>query len=351
VVSGLWLFLLAMSSNASEPGWLLGVHFENDLFAKTDGQYTNGIKLTAVSPDLTSKFENRSELPRFAQKVMNKVLPFVPFIDEPQAARTFAFSLGQNMYTPDDIEPTALIRDDRPYAGWLYGALTFQTRTRRRQDTFDLQLGIVGPASFGEQTQDFVHRLRGIDRPQGWAHQIRNEPGIVLAYERASRTRDLFGGGRGIEADLVTRYGVTLGNVATYLGAGVQLRLGTSLPDEYGYAPIRPGNVTQIGDLPISGTPNLTASGSIARARKQLSLHAFIGVDARAVARDIFLDGNTYRDSHSVEREPLIADVFFGLSLRYRDFSVVLARVVRSREFQGQDKKHQFGSISLGFAF
>ena len=62
-LAGTLLLLLALRSAAGEPGWLLGVHFENDLFANTDGQYTNGIKLTAVSPDLTSKFEDRSELP------------------------------------------------------------------------------------------------------------------------------------------------------------------------------------------------------------------------------------------------------------------------------------------------
>ena len=38
--------------------WAFSVHFENDLFADTDRNYTNGLKLTAVSPDLTSAFDS-----------------------------------------------------------------------------------------------------------------------------------------------------------------------------------------------------------------------------------------------------------------------------------------------------
>ena len=48
-------------------GWAFGIHFENDLFADTDQQYTSGIKLTAVSPDLTSAFRDRPELPGWAR--------------------------------------------------------------------------------------------------------------------------------------------------------------------------------------------------------------------------------------------------------------------------------------------
>ena len=57
-IAALLLGSAAISCMAAERDlsrkWALGVHFENDLFADTDSQYTNGIKVTAVSPDLTS---------------------------------------------------------------------------------------------------------------------------------------------------------------------------------------------------------------------------------------------------------------------------------------------------------
>lgn len=43
---------------------------------------------------------------------------YVPLFD-PGASKRIVYSLGQSIFTPDDIRQTALIRDDRPYAGWL----------------------------------------------------------------------------------------------------------------------------------------------------------------------------------------------------------------------------------------
>jgi lipid A 3-O-deacylase len=40
-----------------------------------------------------------------------------------------------------------------------------------------------------------------------------------------------------------------VGNVATYLSAGAQLRAGWNLPPDFGYSVIRPGGVTQVDSL------------------------------------------------------------------------------------------------------
>jgi hypothetical protein len=332
--------------------WAASVHFENDLFADTDSQYTNGIKLTVVSPDLTSAFDDRDELNPTVQRAMNWLLPLVPFIEEGNAARTLAFSVGQNMYTPDDILSRDLVVEDRPYAGWLYLATTFQTRTHRRQDTFDVQLGIVGPYSFAEQTQDLVHRLRKINRPQGWNHQIRTEPGLVLAYERALRSPLLLGSERRLGADLVGRFGGAVGNVAIYASAGGQARVGWNLPPDFGYSVIRPGGVTQVNSLPDgSETGSAEAQRRGWLRRKGLSVYLFAGTTGRAVARDLFLDGNTFRDSHHVDHRALVLDVMGGVTLGYRGLKLSLARVWRSREFKGQSRAQRFGSITLGYSF
>ncbi|WP_460994321.1 lipid A-modifier LpxR family protein, partial [Staphylococcus aureus] len=50
---------------------------------------------------------------------------------------------------------------------------------------------------------------------------------------------------------------------------------------------------------------------------KKWGWYLFAGVDARAVARNIFLDGNTFKDSPSVDKFPLVADANAGLALTY----------------------------------
>jgi len=324
--------------------WALGVHFENDLFADTDQQYTNGIKLTLVSPDLSSRFRDRPELPEWARALVRAM----PLIREDGIARTLAFSLGQNMYTPQDTASRALVRDDRPYAGWLYFATTFQSRERDRQDTFDVQIGLIGEHSFAEQTQELVHRARGLDVPQGWNHQLRSEPGLVLAYERVWRVR-VHDARRGVGADLLPRAGAALGNVAVYATAGAQLRIGYNLPPDFGYSLIRPGGVTQVDALRERPAGDGASAATVRR--EGFSIHLFAGADVRLVGRDLFIEGNTFRDSHGLDPERLVVDLLAGVSAGYDGFKLSLARALRTREFRGAPRDHRFGSITLSYAF
>ena len=339
--------LPCMAAEREHPrNWAVGVHFENDLFADTDSQYTNGIKVTAVSPDLTSWFTQRDDLPDWLRDLLP--LEHLPLVTDEGIARTFAFSAGQNTYTPDDTTRRELINDDRPYAGWLYLGATFQTRSEDQQDTFEVQIGVVGPYSFAEESQTKVHRLRGFSIPQGWDNQLRTEPGLVLAYERTWRHR-LAGSMRsGPGTDLLTRAGGAVGNVAVYLSTGAQLRVGWNLPLDFGYSVIRPGGVSQISSLPQANT----RGDSFASLRTpRWSAYAFIGAEGRVVGHDIFLNGNSFRDSHSVDHNPFVADVMAGLTASYRGLKLSLARVIRSREFRGQSKSHRFGSITVSYAF
>lgn len=80
-------------------------------------------------------------------------------------------------------------------------------------------------------------------------------------------------------------------------------------------------------------------------------MHLFASFDGRAVARDIFLDGNTFQDSHSVDKKYLVGDVSLGLGLIHRRWKFSLARVWRSKEYDGQQEPHKFGSVSLSYSY
>src|SRR3546814_10706131 len=114
------------------------------------------------------------------------------------------------MYTPEDTAARDLLVDDRPYAGWLYGAISVHAETRADApgtepdtlDTVELQLGMVGPYAFGEEVQNAFHRLIDVAEAQGWDNQLDNEPGVMLIGERRWRSTPLAIGGLSADVEI-----------------------------------------------------------------------------------------------------------------------------------------------------
>ena len=321
----------------TDKSWTFTFRFENDLFAGTDRHYTNGIKFSWISPDL-SRFRDSEKLPDWAKIFVSTL----PYSQTEGLQRNIAFSVGQSMYTPADIETRTLIKDDRPYAGWLYGSAAFHNKDYRHLDTIEVQAGIVGPLSFAEETQNLVHRLRGINEANGWDHQLNNEPGIALIYEHKDRviTPKSF---VGLGFDTISHYGGAVGNVFTYVNAGLEARLGWNLPTDFGTSLIRPGGDTN--------APSDTKDPRYQDTAHAFSLHTFAAITGRMVFRDIFLDGNTFSDSHSVDSKFLVGDIIIGMSLIIENIKLSYAQVLRSREFEGQDRGQNFGSISISYTY
>jgi lipid A 3-O-deacylase len=314
----------------------LTVNFENDLFAGTDREYTNGLKLSWASANLDDYLTDPC-LPQ-ALKIVNRHLRFVDKGD--YAARNMVVSLGQAMFTPADRARTTLDPNDRPYAGWLYFGLAYNSRTPERMRTYELDLGMVGPQAYAKQAQDFIHDFRGIPRFMGWANQIPDEPGLQFTYE-IKRRRLLETPKNLPNIDVIPHYGVTLGNVSDYLNAGAEFRAGYSLPDDFGTSAIRPGG--------NNSAPLSTRDEAVGYAAK--GVHVFASFDARAVLRNIFLDGNTFRSSPSVDKRPVVGDLALGLAWSWRRGKIAYAHYLRTKEFYRQRSAQQFGSITFSWVF
>ena len=77
------------------------------------------------------------------------------------------------MYTP--VPAVAVpIRGDRPYGGWLYGTLMFDTTRATTNDHVELYVGVIGRDSHAADAQIFVHKhvTPGAPDPLGWDTQI-----------------------------------------------------------------------------------------------------------------------------------------------------------------------------------
>lgn len=318
----------------AEQAWTFSIYFENDLFTHTDQHYTNGVKLTWISSDLTS-YKEIDKMPQWCFPLIR----CLPFINEPGLQRNIAFSIGQNIFTPEDTSRYDLIEDDRPYAGWLYGSIAFHSKNEFRLDSMEIQLGIIGPQSYAEQAQIFVHKIRGLDRPNGWENQLKNEVGLNFIFERKWRVIEA---NPGPGFDFIPHFGASMGTVSTYANTGFESRIGWYIPRDFGTSIIRPAGDT---NAPVDEQdPRFFGF-------RGFSLYLFVSVDGRAVLRDIFLDGNTFTDSHSVDKKHFVADLSAGISIIYHRFKLSYAQVYRTEEFEGQNGGHTFGSLTFSLTF
>jgi hypothetical protein len=314
----------------ADDGQRLSVIEENDsLFLDSDDHYTQGLRLSWLGPDVApdSGWNEPFDL-------LGGVLP-VFGAEEGERSRRYALSFGQSFFTPSIISANPPDPSDRPYAGWFYlGADLLQDTDRRMLEHLELQVGVVGPAALGKQVQRRWHELISGTEPEGWDSQLENEPGIVLSYER--KWRFTLAGDRGSGVDLIPELGGTVGNVFTYGEAGVMLRIGHNLQADYGPARIRPA---------LSGTDYFNRD----YLDGDFGIYAFIGAQGRAVARNIFLDGNSFRSSASVDKEPLVADLQAGISIFwFSGMRLDVSVVHRTEEFEHQHGADAFGIVSFG---
>ena len=309
------------TNNVDERSGTLSLVYENDTFYNRDSHYTNGVRISWVP--------GSTERPQWALDLA-RVVPWFPR----EGRVLHGFSFGQNMYTPSDITLENPPVGERPYAGWLYGNAGVGVETGLQLDQVVLTAGVVGPASLGEQTQKAVHRLVNSDDPKGWDHQLRNEPGLILAWQRYWRAlvaTTLVGN----QFDITPHIGATVGNIHTYGNAGITLRYGDNLPLDYGPPRIQPG---------LSGTSSFVP-------RPGIGWYAFAGVEGRAVARNLFLDGNSFRNGYSVEKRHFVGDLQFGAVLVWRNVRLSYTHVIRSREFHSQGESDDFGSLTVSLRF
>ncbi|MGB1238998.1 MAG: lipid A deacylase LpxR family protein [Pseudomonadales bacterium] len=338
-ITAVSLFLFSLAASAEAKPWALNFYFENDLFADTDLNYTNGVRISATSPDVTDFITNNQLKHPALRKLSEGLAPLHPKPSARQKVhRNIVLSAGQLMFTPQDKFKQQLDESDRPYAGWLYAGIGYQARTADKLHTLELNLGVVGPAALARQTQNAIHDLRAIERFHGWDNQLKNEPGIQLIFERKRR----FSLGQlhrqsGLQTDFISHIGASLGNVATYANAGGELRLGFDLPRDFGTSSLRPG-----ADTVLPGR---------AAVKDKWQSHLFLAGDARLVAHNIFLDGNSYRDSHSVDKRHLVGDLAIGFSSSYNAWKFTYAHVYRSREFHKQAKAQQYGALSISYSY
>jgi hypothetical protein len=85
--------------------------------------------------------------------------------------------------------------------------------------------------------------------------------------------------------------------------------------------------------------------------RKRFGAYVFFRPEGRWVLRNIFLDGNTFRDSQSVDKRRLVADARVGLTLVLKSVEVSVGHTIVSQEFKGQETLDSYGTAMVTVKF
>lgn len=140
----------------------IGITIDNDLFTSTknDRYYTNGIEI-------------------FYRYLNN---------NSSSSKKIIEFRLGQYIYTPSTPNAAKISKQNRPFAGYLFGEAGLHI-FYQSQNVFKIttQIGILGPPSGAAGFQETFHKTFGYNKVEGWEDQIQTTFGIQgsLLYSKA----------------------------------------------------------------------------------------------------------------------------------------------------------------------
>lgn len=299
------------------------IFFENDLFSTTDSQYSSGEKLGIL------------------YHVLNPSNPLYDllYLNNGAYDAYVSFAAVNQMYTPSDLSKTELIENDRPYAGWTYLEYGVHKSSREDLRSLYLHVGMVGPASKTEEIQEIIHEMTDSTPPEGWDNQLKNELGINLIYVHKWRfVPEPLGS---FQSAFVPFVQGNLGNVSIKAMGGVGTRFGWNIPKDFGVSTLDAGG--EVGVLVLDECENMRK----AKWSFSFNLNGY----GSAVARDIFLDGNTFRDSHSVDKENFVAYLGFGLTARYENIVVDFIQTKSTSKFKQEDSIHTVGTATVSWIY
>lgn len=318
-----WL-LMAFSilggiANAADKTTHRSFAWENDAIIDDDGGYTNGFAYSwgrLLEEDRPLWVEKTSQ--------------WLPYPEIPAFQEAVGYQISQTIFTPSDIKTPELIEDDRPYAGLLLGSLNHYRFNADKAVHYETILGVVGPVSGAEQVQRFIHELIDVNIPQGWDNQLDNEPLIRLGYEQLWRAHEIQLG-ESLEYDLLLAGDIRAGNLSSDVGGGLTLRLGKGLVNSFPMAWLTPGR----------RLPALAGSNSG-------DWNVFATLYGTYVFNDITIDGNTFKDSHSVELTHPQGRYVVGVNYFFRNWSLSLSVQESTASFENSEENTFFST--LGFS-
>ncbi len=329
---------VCLQGHASDKGTLT-FHLDNDLFANTDQDYTNGARVSYITGG--RKPSDFNEIEKWLDSVQEKAPQIITGLNSPNATEyNYGVSLTQLMFTPEDLEPLTAPPGQHPYVGWLGFGFSLHAKDTNAINSIELSLGTTGKNAIAETTQDFIHDLRNFAKFNGWDSQMPTEPTLNFFFTQKRRLFADVPSDNVVGIDGFNELEFALGNFRTSMSVGFVTRAGFNLPGDF--------SDPRIG--PTSYSHDLFNEQRIETS--QWSAYSIVGARGNAVLHDISLDGPLTRDfDMGIEKKDFVGEVYLGGAIRYSRWELSYVHTFRSKEFVEQPRGAQFGSVALRCQF
>ncbi|MCX6278415.1 MAG: lipid A deacylase LpxR family protein [Bacteroidetes bacterium] len=293
----------------------LQINFDNDILDYTDRFYTNGIKIDLIAPGLQMNPISRLMTPYWRSGI-----------------NYYGLSLVQNMFTPSTTKTGGILFGDRPYSAYLFlGCFKITNdRLRKLRQTSELDLGIIGPGSYGEWVQRSFHNsVPSNNEPLGWEYQVKND--LVLNYSLGFEKGIL--SAKNYDMQLTAKG--NLGTLYTNISGGFLFRTGWMNP--------------YFSNLGISKKRQTVQSGL-----KKFQCYFFVKGSGQLVGYDATLQGGFFNKSsvYTIPSKDVSRFVFkgsAGITISNNGFGLDIEQFFLSPEYH-QGLWHKWVHIALRFA-
>ncbi len=312
------LALAVAPAQAAESNWL-AVTVDNDILVGDDNGYTNGIYF--------SWFEAGDQTERHVPHWLAAPLSWSLDLESVKTSLQ-VYSVGQTMVTPEDITIENPPLYEIPYSGALLFNYTYIAVEEAHADSVGTVIGVVGPSSGAEATQKWVHCLIGADEPRGWDTQLEDEVVFQLSRGRLWRTWSASDD----RMDLLVLGEAGLGTLSSFVASAMLIRFGSDLSRTF-------------------ATPLLINTRSANPAAINGGWYLFAGVRFEYVINQIFTDGNTYRDSRSIDYDQSQIGLTTGLAYSWENASITFALYESNISDKATRHITRFGTFTFGWRY
>lgn len=321
ILRSILLLILCTSTAFAQ---LLALAWDNDIAFATDGDYTNGLRISWLSEEHSQPSCSDCAATRWSNRLF-----FLPGLGAVDSVYSTGFNLEQLMITPSDITVATPQYEDTPYAGLLRLELGVFAREAAHLTGYALSIGATGKPSLAAQSQKLVHDWTGSTEPQGWEHQLASKPVLGVTAIHARRLFDhpaehlQFQAGYAAAARLDSWMIDTQGGV---FGA-----LGQNLPGNLLPAYSVMGSAASLPGLETLQRPGWAVYGGL------ISRYVFWS----------YLESEGRRAGYQLQSSPAIHSAFVGTAVQGYGWLLSLSIQKSSAIMERSDKSLNYGSISV----
>jgi hypothetical protein len=211
-------------------------------------------------------------------------------------------TFGQIIVTPTEITNAIPDPNDVPYSGFLFAHQVNVQDYGTYADKTSVTIGLIGPGSGAEETQKFIHRLIGSDKPMGWDYQLKDEPVFQISKGRVYRSWISESG----QIDFLWGGDIKIGTLESSTSVGAMMRFGNNMA--YTYSSVLLNNDRSTNPISLDD-----------------GWFFYIGAQYHYIFNLIYLDGNTYKDSPSLDYDNSQLNGAVGFTYAWENFSLSLA--------------------------